>query len=314
MNNLSVLITYYNEKALLTECLKSLLNQKNAPEEVLIYDDASQFPASDFIPQDPRVRIVRGETNKGPSFGRNILLKEAKGDYIHFHDADDWFHDNWCEEVRRASENRNADAVFTEIESYDTSGKLYRDRVLGLKEVKDHESLIRFCLRRFMLVPAGTFKTDFVRKNGGYRTDLWQSEDYEFNARMALELGAFEVIQEPLVCIRLREESRSRNRVETNSYALEAVMQLKSEVPRAYWSVLSEKASDIGRQLYQLGERKKARQAFRVAKSLGNPKYENESSFYRWSAKCFGQEIAETLGNLYRKYLPPSVRKRIRKF
>jgi GT2 family glycosyltransferase len=73
---LAVLLTYYNEKTLLTECLSSLASQPEPPDEVLVYDDASVFPAQDFLlfPHPfSTLKIFRGEKNRGPAFGRNFF-------------------------------------------------------------------------------------------------------------------------------------------------------------------------------------------------------------------------------------------------
>ena len=77
------------------------MTQQTTPiDEILIWDDASSFPAKDFAPPHVKVRIVRPEKNCGPCFGRNALLAEAKSQYVHFHDADDGFYETWCEEVK----------------------------------------------------------------------------------------------------------------------------------------------------------------------------------------------------------------------
>ena len=75
---LSVLITYHNEGELLTECLESLFQQEDRPDEVLIYDDASSVPAEKFVKYFP-VKIIRGEKNKGPAIGRNKLWQKRPG-------------------------------------------------------------------------------------------------------------------------------------------------------------------------------------------------------------------------------------------
>ncbi|HEY0810451.1 MAG TPA: glycosyltransferase family 2 protein, partial [Longimicrobiales bacterium] len=88
---LSVLITYYNEGRWLTDCLQSVLPQLTADDEVIVYDDASHTPAQAYLPDDSRVRLLRGKTNVGPARGRNELIAASTGTHIHFHDADDLF-------------------------------------------------------------------------------------------------------------------------------------------------------------------------------------------------------------------------------
>jgi len=53
---ISVLITYYNERELLTECLRSLAAQTQLPDEILIYDDASTYRQLSMCPQTSRRR------------------------------------------------------------------------------------------------------------------------------------------------------------------------------------------------------------------------------------------------------------------
>ena len=129
---LGVLVTYHNEGRLLGECLDSLLHQKERPDEVLIYDDASEAPAEDYLPKDFSGRIIRGDVNRGPSYGRNRLLRESQSDYIHFHDADDLFYPDWCGRIRQAIEESEPDVVFTEISSF-REGEKVCERVLGLE-------------------------------------------------------------------------------------------------------------------------------------------------------------------------------------
>lgn len=299
MKTVSVLITYHNEKELLTQCIDSVLSQKNPPEEIVVFDDASTFPATDYIPAHPRVRVLRSEKNLGPSRGRNALLKDAKGDYIHFHDADDRFTSQWVERIREAME-KDRDAIYSEVNSYWPEGKIAGNQVVGLYPFSESNDLIRFCIRHYMLVPAGTFKRSLVQKIQGYRESLWQSEDFDFNVRIALEKPRFEILTESLVEIRLRKESRSQDRAETNTFALQALLLLEKDVPQEFKRDLAEKASEIGAVLFRLGEKEKAREAFEVAKHWGPAAYERENRVYRWIAGILGQEQAERIGFLYR--------------
>lgn len=92
---ISILITYYNERELLTECLCLCYHQLEPTDEIIIYDDASHNPAIDYIPAGVSARVIRGEIDRGPSAGRNILLAESRCNYVHFHDSDDVFAPEW---------------------------------------------------------------------------------------------------------------------------------------------------------------------------------------------------------------------------
>jgi glycosyltransferase involved in cell wall biosynthesis len=302
---LGVLITYFNEQELLRECLNPLLAQSQKPDEILVYDDASDFPAEDYVPKGCPVQIIRGDINQGPSHGRNVLLHASQSDYIHFHDADDLFHPDWCWRIHEAIDTR-ADAVFTEIASY-SGEQLLCERVLGLDRLLAGEDLVRFCLRGAMLTSAGTYRRSVVQSIGGYREALWQSEDFDFHVRLAALGGRYTVIADPLI-MRARSSGRSQNRLEVWCSAVQALDMLSSELPGQYHSDLAETATRVGSVLFKLGARAEARKAFRLADKLGPPALCGQRRLYRTLARTFGLEITERVGMLYRNMVPERFR------
>lgn len=91
----TVAIPFYRAYPFIGECLESLARQTFQNFEVVIYDDGSQ-PALDLaqtaearqFPED-RIKLLRGEQNRGPAHGRNQILNAARGRYVIFQDADD---------------------------------------------------------------------------------------------------------------------------------------------------------------------------------------------------------------------------------
>ncbi len=92
----SVIMPVFNAERTLRTALRSLLNQSWTNLEILVSDDGSTDATADlveaFAAQDPRVRLIRGATNGGPYVARNLALREARGDLVTCHDADDWSH------------------------------------------------------------------------------------------------------------------------------------------------------------------------------------------------------------------------------
>src|SRR5712691_7202564 len=172
--SVGVLITYYGERDLLRECLESVAHQTRLPDEILIYDDASDAPAEEYVPPGLPVTVLRGTENRGPAYGRNRLLHASTSSFVHFHDADALFNPAWHACVRQKLEGTGADAVFTEIVAQSEDGTQSR-RILGLQALGDGVDLVRFCINGVMLVPAGTYRREAVLAMGGYRTSLWQA-------------------------------------------------------------------------------------------------------------------------------------------
>ncbi|MDQ6672226.1 MAG: glycosyltransferase [Chloroflexota bacterium] len=306
--SIGVLITYYGERELLRECLDSLASQTRLPHEILIYDDASDAPAQDYVPVGLAVRVLRGNENRGPAFGRNQLLRASTSAYIHFHDADDLFYPDWHARVREVLEAGDVDVVFTEIAVHDGLG-IRSTHVLALSSLAEAgNDLVRFCIRGIMLVPSGTYRRDTVLAIGGYRTALWQSEDFDFHVRLAASDPRFAVITDPLVTIRVRPDGRSSDRVQTLTSYVQAVAALSEELPPSYRSDLADAAARAGSTLFKLGARAEATTAFQLSAQLGPPRFSTQRPLYRALVNAVGFERTEQLAQAYRSILPARMR------
>jgi len=305
--SLSVLIPYYGERELLWECLTSLSNQIQPVDQILIYDDASPAPPDPYVPPGLPVKILRAGANRGPAYGRNQLLAAATTSHVHFHDADDLFSPEWHARVRNALETTDADVVFTEIDVADEQGIRSR-RVLALDRLAADADLVRVCIQGVMLVPSGTYRREVVEAIGGYRTTLWQSEDFDFHVRLAATQPRYTVIDDALVTIRVRAHGRSQDRVQTCCSMVEAITLLARELPSEYRADLADAAARAGSTLFKIGARDQARSAFHIAKQLGPPRFSSQRPLYRHLARLVGYEATESLALTYRSLVPAGVR------
>jgi glycosyltransferase involved in cell wall biosynthesis len=309
---LAVLITYYNEGPLLRECIESVADQPGAPDEILVYDDASSNPAERWIPRGAPVRILRGERNAGQGHGRNDLLLAASADYVHCHDADDLFAPEWAQAVREAIGAADVDVVLTEIRAIDAAdGRTITESVLGLHRLYDDPDLVRFGLRGSLLVPSTTYRVALARRLGGYLTRdvLTQSEDFHFHVRLAAAAETYTFLTEPLITQRIRAGSSSSDRRACWTSAAAAVEMLSRELPRSYEQDLSDASARIAAQLYQLRVWDDADAASRQARKLGRPNFHDRPLHYRLLARALGQPVAERAGRVYRRLLPPAMRR-----
>lgn len=87
----SIVIPLYNKAPYVCKTVDSILNQTFCDYEVVIVDDGSTDDSAQIIEKHyvlDKVRVVR-KTNGGPSSARNVGVREAKGSWIIFLDADD---------------------------------------------------------------------------------------------------------------------------------------------------------------------------------------------------------------------------------
>lgn len=99
--SVSVVIPAFNAERFLAEAIRSALNQLLPPLEVIVVDDGSTDGTGEIARSfgEP-VRCIRRE-NAGPSAARNRGIREARGEFIAFLDADDrWLPGHLAEAAR----------------------------------------------------------------------------------------------------------------------------------------------------------------------------------------------------------------------
>ena len=84
----SVVIPCYNQAHFLRKAIESVLGQTYQHFEVIVVDDGSTDDTANIATSYPNVRCVR-QRNQGLSAARNTGLREARGNYLVFLDADD---------------------------------------------------------------------------------------------------------------------------------------------------------------------------------------------------------------------------------
>ncbi len=90
---ISVVIPLYNHADMLPGCLRALLSQSRAVDEILIVDDASTDDglqvAQTFSRQHAHVSVIRHDENRGCPAALNTGLHAVSGDLVLFAAADD---------------------------------------------------------------------------------------------------------------------------------------------------------------------------------------------------------------------------------
>ena len=84
----SVIIPCYNQGRFLGEAIESVLRQTYSPFEIVVVDDGSTDHTSVVAAGYRQVRLIR-QTNQGLAAARNAGLRESRGGYLVFLDADD---------------------------------------------------------------------------------------------------------------------------------------------------------------------------------------------------------------------------------
>lgn len=121
----SVVVATYNSARYVTQTLESIARQTlDCVKEIVVVDDASTDDSCSVVLQfgDPRIRLVRLDTNRGVATARQIGMEAASCDWIAFTDADDvWLDDKLERQFKLLEQHPDA------VACVGGSGRLHRD-------------------------------------------------------------------------------------------------------------------------------------------------------------------------------------------
>lgn len=159
----SVVLAVRDAANTLGMALDSLRGQTWRNVEILVVDDASTDGTADIIAEharsDERVVPMRNTEVAGAYGARNTGIEAARGNYVTFHDADDWAHPRRIERQVAALDAGKVGSVCSHIR-LNADGHLLAPRVFPLARINP----ILLMVQREVLVQWGGF--DNVRLGG----------------------------------------------------------------------------------------------------------------------------------------------------
>jgi glycosyltransferase involved in cell wall biosynthesis len=216
---ISVIIPTYNLAELLPECLESVLQQTQLPQEIIVVDDGSTDETSDVIRSYiPRVTYLR-KPNGGVASARNLGILAATSKWIAFMDHDDLSLPTRFERQMQLIERTGCDLAFSDqtVFNADTNVKVSWFSKNGFQELLTRHSVLENPYE--MLLRYGSFvspSTVLVRREclletGSFDESLPPADDYDLFLRISRKFS-FAVDLEPLVLRRVHGKNQSRNR------------------------------------------------------------------------------------------------------
>lgn len=148
----------YHAEKYLRETLLSALAQDEASIEFLIVDDCGTDGSMDIIRQQqqehPRgkdIRIVTQEFNKGVGAARNRILKEARGKYLYFLDADDIMRPDTISLLLKAAKKYHAEVVMASYQRVELYHEpvAKKDYILPSKVFTEYNDIAKYAFSHY---------------------------------------------------------------------------------------------------------------------------------------------------------------------
>ena len=200
-----VVVPVYNASQYLPKCIESILSQSFQDFQLILVNDGSTDDSLDICKKyekfDDRI-IVMSQTNGGVSKARNRGLDFAKGEWITFVDADDYFLDDALSTLYERAMQTGTDLVLANALKLKDgkSSKLHRLK----NEVLPNAimSIKHFALWGYL------FNADIIRKQQLRFIDgLAYSEDRIFIYQMARYCKTIAFCNKPVYVYRINETS-----------------------------------------------------------------------------------------------------------
>ncbi len=183
----SVIIPTYNRPDFLRRAVASAQRQKGVQTDIIIVDDNSDTDLTDEFSGADNIRYIRNRENLGGSHSRNRGLELAKGRFVNFLDDDDEFlEDKLIRQVQKFSDSDVPNLAMVSCHIRDMrSGE---EVILWNRYKGDiyRESLERYTVK---LTTSMLFRTDVVRRLGGFDSKLQSSQEYDLIIRLSKSHG-----------------------------------------------------------------------------------------------------------------------------
>ena len=214
----SVVIPCFNGEAYLSQTLDSVVKQSFCNYEIIVIDDGSTDSTSDIVIEfqkrfSSKIKYYLQE-NQGVAVARNSGIRNARGEYIAFIDADDeWTADKLQAAVEVLDANSDVILVHTKVQYISEKGELL-ETVAHKTENQSGRLFKKLYLRKANIATSSViFRRGVVERGAIFDENLTRlgCEDRDFWLQVS-KIGIIAYINKVQVKYKVRGGSLSRNR------------------------------------------------------------------------------------------------------
>lgn len=207
----TVVMPAYNCERYIETAITSVLRQR-VPLELIIVEDHSTDGTADVIRKfesDDRVIYIHNAINAGVSESRNIGIRMAKGRYIAFLDADDYWTADKLERQVTLMEEKQAVLSSTARELMDEDGRLL-GKIISVPEQLSYKDLLK---SNRINTSGAMIRTEVANEFLMGQDHL--HEDYILWLKVLKKYGVAYGLNEPMLKYRVMKQSKSGDKLKS---------------------------------------------------------------------------------------------------
>lgn len=201
----SVIIPAYNCEKYLAEAIESALAQQ-VSKEILVINDCAKDGTENIAKQyqnHPEVRYIKNEKNLGAAKTRNRGVRLARGKYVAFLDADDWWEPDKLKKQLERIQRENVVLCCTGRELVNLDGDSL-GKVIPVNEEIDYRRLLRHnCINCSSVLLLREVALEFPMEHED------SHEDYITWLKILKKYGHVCAVNEPLLKYRVSTTGKS---------------------------------------------------------------------------------------------------------
>ncbi len=212
----TVIMATRNRETYIGEAINSILEQSFRDFELIIVDDASTDNTQGILEHyrllDPRIRVIRNESQKGISFSRNLAYSFSSGKYIAVIDDDDISLPNRLEkQFIYLESNPEIAVVGSQIEVF-RSGDCDDDtpfqNTSWVRPFSEDMMSLMLCVRNYICHSSTMIRKAFLDEHGiSYNENILCGVDYDLWYRVLINGGLIVNLPEILTRYRVHKKS-----------------------------------------------------------------------------------------------------------
>lgn len=219
MKKVSIVLPVYNGENFLASAIESVLGQTYTELELIIVDDRSKdgTPAiiKEYAARDARIKPFRNKKNRKLPRSLNIGFLHATGEYRTWTSHDNLYDPEAIEKMVNAlEEHPECSLVCADLRTVDIDGNPAGEVRLRPPEDIFIKNTVGACF---------LYRTSEAKRIGGYDTDLFLAEDYDYWIRLR-KTAPFLHLDECLYTVRVHDGSLSSQKAKESNKAYVRMM------------------------------------------------------------------------------------------